>query len=74
MVTTMADLDMTKDFDYARYQFVTLLIAKLHSNIFQRRGNGPIVAVCYSRSPLLLGICKLFMITRILNISEFEKY
>ena len=26
MVTTMADLDMTKDFDYARYQFVRLLL------------------------------------------------
>ena len=36
MVTTMADLDMTKDFDYARYQFVRLLIAKLHRYIFQR--------------------------------------
>ena len=30
MVTTMADLDMTKDFDYARYQFLMLLFARLH--------------------------------------------
>ena len=36
MVTTMADLDMTKDFDYARYQFVALLFEKLHRYIFQR--------------------------------------
>ena len=34
MVTTMADLDMTKDFDYARYQFVALSSARLHSYIF----------------------------------------
>ena len=35
MVTTMADLDMTKDFDYARYQFVALLSARFDNYIFQ---------------------------------------
>ena len=33
MVTTMADLDMTKDFDYARYQFVALISARLHFTV-----------------------------------------
>ena len=60
MVTTMADLDMTKDFDYARYQFVALLSARLHRYIFQRWGDGPIVAVCHSRPSILLGICGFF--------------
>ena len=72
MVTTMADLDMTKDFDYARYQFLMLYLQDF-SYIFQCRGDGPIVAVCHPRPPILLGICEFFfMVTKILNISGPE--
>ena len=67
MVTTMADLDMTKDFDYARYQFVTLLFSRLQLYFSALRRWTDCCSVPLTLSHTFRHLWVFFMITRILK-------